>query len=212
LELIMVSSLKLKIILTPTDMEKLNITNETLDYDTTATKKAFWDILDRAKKETGFDAANDRLYVQVFPANDGGCEMFVTKQLFRDSGDSKQAQILHRKYCKVEKSNNAELICEPGDLEALISLCIRLQKSGYHGSSKLYLNEKNKYILVLNTNRKYPSFVQDGFLESIDHYPFIGEYGKTYEADEKRLSYLNEYAELICEHDAVKIFSLTFRS
>ena len=48
-------------------------------YKRQATRSAFWRILDRAKKQTGFDAARDRVLIQVFPRKSGGCEMYVTK-------------------------------------------------------------------------------------------------------------------------------------
>ena len=79
MELILISSSKLKIMLSDADMEKYDLTAETVDYDNTATRRAFWSILDDAKNETGFDAASDRLFIQMYPSKDGGCEMFVTK-------------------------------------------------------------------------------------------------------------------------------------
>ena len=60
-------------------MDYYQLNSETMDYDDTATRSAFWRILDRAKKQTGFDAARDRVLIQVFPRKSGGCEMYVTK-------------------------------------------------------------------------------------------------------------------------------------
>ena len=80
MELIKVNSVKLKIILTPKDMEEMDITNETLDYDSVKTRSALRNILEKAKIETGFDTKRDKIYVQVFPSNDDACEMFLTRR------------------------------------------------------------------------------------------------------------------------------------
>lgn len=70
---------QLRISLSADDMDYYQLNSETMDYDDTATRSAFWRILDRAKKQTGFDAARDRVLIQVFPRKSGGCEMYVTK-------------------------------------------------------------------------------------------------------------------------------------
>ena len=57
LELHLIQNDKLKVLLTPFDMMKYELTCESLDYDNTETRKAIWNILDFAKHETGFDAA-----------------------------------------------------------------------------------------------------------------------------------------------------------
>ena len=51
-------------------MEEMDITNETLDYDSVKTRSALRNILEKAKIETGFDTKRDKIYVQVFPSND----------------------------------------------------------------------------------------------------------------------------------------------
>ena len=71
LELSLMGQDKLKVILTPFDMIKYDLTCDKIDYDNTETRKAVWSILDYAKHETGFDAATGRIYIQVYPEKNG---------------------------------------------------------------------------------------------------------------------------------------------
>ena len=70
---------KLKVLLTPFDMMKYELTCEKLDYENTETRKAIWSILDHAKHETGFDAAIGKIRIEVYPEKSGGCAIYITK-------------------------------------------------------------------------------------------------------------------------------------
>lgn len=79
MELLFISDSKLKVMLTEEDMRRYDLNAEKVDYDNTETRRAFWEILDEAKHRTGFDAASDKVLIQLYPSRDGGCELFVTK-------------------------------------------------------------------------------------------------------------------------------------
>ena len=79
MEIIMISDCKLKVMLGEDDLKQFEIKAEQLDYSNTETKRMFWDILNRAKHQTGFDTDGQRVLVQLDPSKHGGCEMFVTK-------------------------------------------------------------------------------------------------------------------------------------
>jgi len=64
MELRLVNENKLKIILTNEDMALLDITYEEMDYnDDLGTRRVLWEILDQAKRQTGFDAGKEKLYI-----------------------------------------------------------------------------------------------------------------------------------------------------
>ena len=75
MELIRISDSKLKIMLNAEDMVHYAINSDLLNYENTETRRAVWQILDEAKQQTGFDAASDRVLIQVYPSRAGGCEM-----------------------------------------------------------------------------------------------------------------------------------------
>ncbi len=79
MDILLVSESKLKVMMTKEDMEDYALDADCADYDTTEMRHALWSILDEAKRRTGFEAARDKLLVQLYPSKDGGCELFVTK-------------------------------------------------------------------------------------------------------------------------------------
>ncbi len=64
--------------LSPEDMKHFDFDIESLDGVSVTSRRAFWNILDEARAETGFDPAGQKIFVQLFPSRDGGCEFFVT--------------------------------------------------------------------------------------------------------------------------------------
>lgn|GEM_PF-1814254 len=69
----------IRIRLTKEDLEAYSMTAEDLDYDSAQGKRVIWELFDKARRETGFDAAGEKIYIQLYPTDRGGCELFVTK-------------------------------------------------------------------------------------------------------------------------------------
>ena len=79
LELIRISDGKIKIALTKEELAAYSLSAESIDYGREETRIVFRELLDGAKKSMGFDAEGDKVFVQIYTAKDGGCEIFVTK-------------------------------------------------------------------------------------------------------------------------------------
>ncbi len=188
MELILINESKLKIMLTDSDMEKYDLKAETVDYDNTATRRAFWSILDDAKTETGFNAASDRLFIQIYPSRDGGCEMFVTKL---DTPDISYSD---------KKSRRNSLKCEERlfvysfeCLNFLMRVCKQLWILGRKGRSGAYVEDNGKCYL----------FLWEKSADAPQTHLFIGEYG-TAEHAETMLLYIKEHTAPLCEEKAVE--------
>lgn len=69
---------ELRIHLTKEDLEHFSITLDDFDYDNTRGRKVIWELFDKAREETGFDASKEKVYIQLYPMEKGGCELFVT--------------------------------------------------------------------------------------------------------------------------------------
>ncbi len=69
----------LRISLTPEDLKDLKVRLDDFDYDRPGGKKAIGALFEKAKSETGFDVEEEKVYIQLYPKNDGGCELFVIK-------------------------------------------------------------------------------------------------------------------------------------
>ncbi len=220
MELIVISDSKLKIMLSGEDMKQYSIDCETLDYENTETRRAFWSILDEAKQRTGFDAASEKVFVQVYPSKDGGCEMYVTKLgVFSDRiGSSSNAateeiRIKEQKNGGRSRMKKGSYITVPErekrqnstrkrssaysfeKIEDMLSACKRLHYAGFEGASSAYVCGSTYYLTLIHR-----------FGEDTDKPKFeelICEYGD--ELSESALStYIGEYGKCICKFDAIK--------
>ncbi len=204
MEIIMISDNKLKVMLGEDDLRQFEIKAEQLDYSNTETKRMFWDILNRAKHETGFDTDGQRVLVQLYPSKEGGCEMFVTKIGLLSQGTNecsnkpKASQErfpvrLHTKKTQTNSERFAAFSFE--EIKDLIEVSKRLFSIGYIGESSAYTCDNGKYYLFLSDLEQYD------FLP-FNEFSFINEYG-TYENAEAIKYYASEHGRTMCEFDAV---------
>ncbi len=199
MELILISSSKLKVMLSQDDMSALSLTCEKLDYDNTETRRAFWQIFDEAKHKTGFDAASERIYVQVYPSKNGGCEMYVTK-LSSEEGSSKSSGVSIKVKKRVQSAINRNLYCFE-TIDDLLCVCRQLDMLGYAEESSAYTDARGRYYLLLSVHTNEKSE------KDIPLYPFVSEYavkrsgGAVY-------PYINEYCSTIVQKEAVKELSV----
>jgi len=186
MDLIRISDSKLKVMLTALDMEKFSLDSDKIDYGNTETRRAFWCILDEAKHRTGFDAAGDRVFIQVYQSRNGGCEMYVTK-LSGEFGERENGVRFslpeERMYYRFER------------MEDLIGGCVCLKKSGYHGKSVAYCSEEKAGVYYLSISDSPRAMAER-----------LGEFGALAEG---RLlpSYIAEHCRALCEKNAVEILS-----
>lgn len=187
MELILISESKLKIMLSADDMELYDITCETIDYDDSFSRRAFWDILSEARDRTGFDAAGEKVYVQVYPSKTGGCEMFVTK-LPSDTDESGCA----RPEIRTDTRKSAKKCVYRFDsLGNLLLSCREMKNCGFSGVSTAYKDTPNKrFYLVTDTES-----------------PLAGEFfGKQCRINS--IYYISEHCKPICENAVSVLGSL----
>lgn len=176
MELILISDSKLKIMLSKTDMTNYALRIEDIDYDNTETRRAFWSILDEAKHKTGFDAARERIFVQVFPSRCGGCEIFVTKL------DNSTAT---RDLYVSNANKKSENIYRFSDINDLLKVCHILSEKGYTGDSAVYSDDKSYYLSITEEHK------------------FINEYADMRE-NKKYIYHILEHCNRICTKGAVE--------
>lgn len=189
MELILVSENKLKIMLSRQDMEHYELSGEEIDYDCTETRRAFWAILDEAKHKTGFDAARERVFIQMYPSREGGCEMYVTKvgvipALARDGIMEGEMRIAHMGIYRFPS------------LSHLLSFCHALTSRGEEtGESSAYGMDDGSAILIMK-EYKSPYDYTDTYLTAPE---FDGR-----SLPKGRLPYVKEHGVCLCKTDAVR--------
>ena len=195
MELKLVNENKLKIILTDEDMAQLDITLEEMDYDNTGTKRIIWEILDKAKHQIGFDAGTEKLYMQVYPAKDGGCLMYVTKdaQIPKGSPYTYEKKYRSKVFTSVKKKRILYMF---DNSETLLEACNQLLLIGYNGKSDLFADD-SIYYLYIEDNREPALDLMSEYGVLINN-PMFG-------------FYLDEHTKKIISSDAVKILSEIFK-
>ena len=192
---------KLKVLLTPFDMMKYELTCEKLDYDNTETRKAIWSILDFAKQETGFDAAIGKIRIEVYPEKSGGCAIYITKLRSSDlPSHEPMNETIARTSAPSEKTT---AVYQFKDTDALIRVCRCLAHRGYTEESHAFFDFPEKggvrYFLQI-TETPPPSLKKARYLrENL----FIEEFGIRLESEES-VFYLHERTSAICKKNAVQ--------
>lgn len=211
MDLIRINDNKLKIMLTPSDMECYALDADTMDYTQTETRRAFRSILDEARNRTGFDVSGDKIYIQFYPSRGGGCEMFVTKYdlvcAVSNPADRPPATVQGRATlkqqtrddtrCETERNRSAAYVFE--SMEHLLCACRHLLHHAFSGSSAAYRGEEGRYYLLLS---EHPGLKRNMIGDRATA-AFLHEYGTEQDAELVRL-YIKEHAHPICERHAVR--------
>lgn len=145
MELMQIGADALKVTLTREDMIYYAIEFERLDYENTETRRAIWDILDEAKRKIGFEAARDKLYIQVFKGAEGGCELFV------------------RRAKPKESESKTPLLFRFAAMPVLLLACARLENCGFSGESTAYAGDGGDFYLSLcpESDEKHCAFLSE---------------------------------------------------
>ena len=192
MELILINDKKLKIMLTPEDMKEYELDCETVDYTQTETRRAFWNILDEAKHQTGFDAASERVYIQLFPSSEGGCELFVTK-ITREESKSKACTCgAPQRECGAATRRVSFCFSCQRDL---LAACRRLLRRGFTGESQAMRDDSGRFWLFL--------FDRGSPLLAREEFSFLLEYGQMENSADAFLLLL-EHGSTLCISRAVE--------
>lgn len=133
MEVIRINRERIKIMLSPDDMVEMDINCDMLDSFDRKGKEAFGKIMQEARDRCGFISCGRKIFVQVFPSKDGGCEMFITKM--NDNELSSRVKKQKRYYYKFEVFQN------------LLSFCAAIMNINYNCA--VYKdNEKGIYYII----------------------------------------------------------------
>ena len=211
MELIVISSNKLKIMLSADDMNKYALGAD-IDYADSKTRQAFRSILEEAREKTGFDAESEKIYIQLYPSKKGGCEVYITK--IDDNADSDRSELPSK--CPEHKTaykppeRSSGIIPAPkrhmqkdrtraysfSNCENMISVCRRLLTMGWKNHSSAFSAEDGRFFIVLR-DKAFSEF------SKYDRLAFISEYG-TPENYTLLSKYLCEHGNCICQSQAVE--------
>ena len=192
-ELLLIGDSKLKIVLDKEEMEKYKLATVSAETCDSGFRRSFWKLLERAKEEVDFDTGGDKILIQFYPLQDGGCEIFVTKLgLLSDAS----ARMVARSDKVTLLSRNVGIYAF-SSLDDAVSVCRLISKIAGESTpiSDLY-QESGRFYLSIDEYGKGGEAME---------FPFISEYGSS--VSEDALPYLFEHAGLLAKENAVKRLS-----
>lgn len=206
MELIRISTHKLKIMLTPVDMSHFELNSDSFGEDSEQMHRSFRLLLDEVRKQTDFDADDKHLSVQYFPSREGGCEMFIS-HLQNDGAQKEPTALLPtvkpptqlRSLKRASESFRKDCAYRFEGLPHLLAVCRRLSRVESICESTAYRDEGGEYFLLLTVLSASP-------FSSPEELDFVLEYGSIENASMLRL-YIREHAKLICTPNAVHTLS-----
>ncbi len=170
---------KISVTLSKNDMSEFDITYDELDYSNIETRRVIWTILDEAKRVLGKPINIDnRLLIQVAPADDGGCFLEFTQ--LPELSDSRKKRLIMKKEAE-------PLLFKGFDINSFID-GIRILKSGDFSSEncEIYKFESSLCAVI------QPKI---GFTEKFLF--ILGEFGEIISPKKIELSKIYEYGEKI---------------
>ncbi|GAE88605.1 adaptor protein MecA [Acetivibrio straminisolvens] len=193
---------KIKVTISIDDLVERNIDLDTLNYNTPAAQELFWDMMEQAEMQFGFDASDSQICVEAIPDSDEGFVIIITKLDEDGEFESIQKYIKNkfkRSDLRVKRKNyrvsSSIVIYFFNNFDDLCLLCQKLRQI-YSGESTLY-KLKGVYYLLLTKN--------SWTVENLKSFELImNEFGKKVNNSNFYEGYLNEHAEKIIEYNAVE--------
>ena len=182
-EWIRISQNKLKLMLTAEDVRRYALSADAEPGETMPDKSAFRAILTDVRGICGFDATEDKVYIQMYPSKGGGCELFVTRMGLLTVKEAVPALPVRR------RAEPAAFCFEETD--HLLAVCRILHARGFRGKSAAWQDGDGRLWLVLTGGGERSAF------------DFIGEYGRRRPAADV-LPFLPEHGVAICRERAVE--------
>ncbi len=198
----------IKITISLADLEERDIDLDTLNYNSPEAQELFWDMMEQAELECGFNVSDSQIFIEPVPDAEEGFSITITR--IDDEGDFESIhKYIKNKFRKNDPKIRKNLTKEPSVLiyafesfDDLTALCGKIQDS-YFGESSLY-KLQNKYYLLL---------AKDGFiLDDISAFEvYLDEFAeRVYNNTTFFLGYLQEYGDTLIETSAVETIHFYF--
>ena len=189
---------KLKITLSIDDLEERHINLHSFMYNSPESQDLFWELLQTAEKECGFQIEDSFIYVEASTTGSGNFTLLVTKtndkdpeipKVIRPRKMTKESIKLKRKAPEVQASNNFYVFQTFDDIIEFCSIC---DTSILHDNSLYQFN--------------------DAYYLKIDFVPYnmILEYASVVKDTPVLEAKISEYGKTVIAHDALQTIRMHF--
>jgi len=200
---------KIKVTISLNDLEERNIDLNSLNYNSLAAQELFWDMIEQAELQFGFNASDSQLCIEAVPDSEEGFILIITK--LAEDGDFESIQkYIKNKYrntdVRIKRKNrrlySTIMIYSFNSFEDLSVLCEKIS-SLYYGESSLYKYRDTYYLVLTRSNLSTPN---SKMLDII-----LSEYGRKVSNPSFYEGYLNEYGTKIIESNALEVINCYFK-
>lgn len=196
---------KIKIFVTYDDLEERDIDLDTFNYNSPETQELFWDLMEEAEIELGFEAQESQLCIEAVSDVDHGFVITITRMEEENEFESIQKFIKNRyrkKDLAIKKKTanvcSTMLIYALENFDDLCALCTII-KPLFTGRSKVYSMDGSYYLILSSIEGNVQNQKQ---FDSI-----LSEYADKMSNVDFFEGYLNEYGKCLMPDGAVSYFS-----
>jgi len=198
----------IKVTISTNDLEERNIDLNALNYNSPAAQELFWDMMEQAEEQFGFNLSDSQLIIEPLPDSNEGFIITITR--LDEDGDFESIQKyikskLKKSDLKVKKKSrkicSTILIYSFNGIDDVCTLSKRVADI-YSGESTLY-KYRDTYYLVMARN-SLTAAGSKAFEASLN------EYGRKVANISFFEGYLNEYGEKIIENNAFEVLRKYF--
>lgn len=181
-----ITDTKIKIFLSLRDMELNNVSAESIFSNSASSQKLLQNMLNKAKKEIGFETGDSKLLVEAVMSSNEECTFTITK--------------LDENELCLEKSNNSfvfEFYC----FDDFVTLCTFLNNFSF-----LCLKDISKnFSLIYYNDKYYLKYIEAGNSSIVIEYikTLFDEFGEDVSYSTSIDGFLNEYGKTIFAKDAI---------
>ncbi len=196
---------KIRIFVTFDDLEARDIDLSSFNYNSPETQELFWDLMEQAELELGFETHESQLCIEAVTDVEQGFVITITK--IDEDGDFESIQkFIKNRYKRNDlkikrKTSNVCSEVMIYNLDTFDDLCmVSIQlESVYKGDSTVYQCD-GSYFLVLR--KADTASHNQNKVENI-----LSEYGDRITNVLFLEGYLNEYGKLMVQHHAIPLFA-----
>ena len=188
---------KLKITLSLDDLKERNIDLQSFIYNSPESQDLFWDMMNEAEREYGFDVNESMIYVEASSNSSGLFTLIVTKTDEPNFiGQAKQKANLKKKNFKLKRKavniNTPKALYSFESFDDICDFCktIDISKAG---KNSLYKLDSDYYLEIENSN--------------FNHIIDFASPAKNYETT---IGKINEYGKVIVEENALQEIGKSF--
>jgi len=200
-----ISDNKIRIFVSYDDLEERDIDLDAFNYNSPETQELFWDLMEQAEIELGFDAQESELCIEAVSDTDHGFVITITRIEEEAEFESIQKFIKNRYRRKdLSAKKKSQKICSTlliyaiESFENLCRLCSLINPL-YSGRSRAYVLDSTYYLVFSGAEGNVTNQKQ---FDSI-----LSEYADKMQSVDFLEGYLNEYGKKLVSENAVAFFA-----